>query len=124
MTSVLIVVSAADRWTLNDGTTHPTGYWAEELAEPHRIFASAGWDITVATPGGVAPTADRLSLGLAGACRQRPVQWPIICAGMIRCWPIRRCSPTPIPTTMTWCSIPGVTAPWRTWPSTPIPAGS
>ena len=66
MTSVLIVVSAADRLTLNDGTTHPTGYWAEELAEPHRIFASAGWDITVATPGGVAPTADRLSLGLAG----------------------------------------------------------
>ena len=66
MTSVLIVVSAADRLTLNDGTTHPTGYWAEELAEPHRIFASAGWDITVATPGGMAPTVDRLSLGLAG----------------------------------------------------------
>jgi putative intracellular protease/amidase len=66
MTSVLIVVSAADHWTLNDGSAHPTGYWAEELAEPHRIFASAGWDITIATPGGVAPTVDRLSLGLAG----------------------------------------------------------
>src|SRR5271155_1937660 len=66
MTSVLIVVSAANRWTLNDGSSHPTGYWAEELAEPHRIFASAGWDITIATPGGVAPTVDRLSLGLAG----------------------------------------------------------
>jgi putative intracellular protease/amidase len=66
MTAVLIVVSAADRWTLNDGTSHPTGYWAEELAEPHRIFAAAGWDITIATPGGVAPTVDRLSLGFAG----------------------------------------------------------
>ena len=66
MTSVLIVVSAADRWTLNDGTTHPTGYWAEELAEPHRIFAAAGWDITIATPGGVPPTVDGLSLGFAG----------------------------------------------------------
>ena len=66
MTSVLIVVSAADGWTLNDGSSHPTGYWAEELAEPHRIFAAAGWDITLATPGGVAPTVDRLSLGLAG----------------------------------------------------------
>jgi putative intracellular protease/amidase len=66
MTSVLIVVSAADHWTLNDDSAHPTGYWAEELAEPHRIFASAGWDITIATPGGVAPTVDRLSLGLAG----------------------------------------------------------
>jgi putative intracellular protease/amidase len=66
MTSVLIVVSAANRWTLNDGTEHPTGFWAEELAEPHRIFAAAGWDITVATPGGVAPTVDRASLGLIG----------------------------------------------------------
>src|ERR1700758_1574 len=66
MTSVLIVVSAANRWTLNDGTSHPTGYWAEELAQPHQIFAAAGWDITLATPGGVAPTVDRLSLGLAG----------------------------------------------------------
>ena len=34
MTSVLIVVSAADGWTLNDGSSHPTGYWGEELAEP------------------------------------------------------------------------------------------
>src|ERR1700757_4553101 len=66
MTSVLIVVSAANHWTLNDGTSHPTGYWAEELAEPHKIFASASWDITIATPGGVAPTVDRLSLGLVG----------------------------------------------------------
>jgi hypothetical protein len=49
MTSVLIVVSAADRWTLKDGSGHPTGYWAEELAEPHKIFAAAGWDITIAT---------------------------------------------------------------------------
>jgi putative intracellular protease/amidase len=66
MTSVLIVVSAANHWTLNDGTSHPTGYWAEELAQPHQIFAAAGWDITITTPGGVAPTPDRLSLGLAG----------------------------------------------------------
>jgi putative intracellular protease/amidase len=66
MTSVLIVVSAATHWTLNDGTSHPTGYWAEELAQPHQIFTAAGWDVTIATPGGVAPTVDRLSLGLAG----------------------------------------------------------
>ena len=43
MTSVLFVVSAADHWTLNDGSLHPTGYWAEELAEPHRLFTEAGW---------------------------------------------------------------------------------
>ena len=66
MTSVLMVVSAATGWTLADGTVHPTGFWAEEFVEPHRIFSAAGWDITIATPGGVAPTVDRLSLGLAG----------------------------------------------------------
>jgi putative intracellular protease/amidase len=62
MTSILFVVSAADHWTLNDGTLHPTGYWAEEFAEPHRLFTAAGWAITVATPGGVAPTVDEGSL--------------------------------------------------------------
>ncbi|WP_067673228.1 type 1 glutamine amidotransferase domain-containing protein [Nocardia miyunensis] len=66
MTQVLFVISAADRWTLNDGTVHPSGYWAEEVAVPHRIFSEAGWHITVATPGGKAPTLDRLSLGIAG----------------------------------------------------------
>ena len=34
MTKVLMVVSAADHWTLNDGTHHPTGFWAEELVTP------------------------------------------------------------------------------------------
>ena len=66
MTSVLFVVSAADHWTLNDGSLHPTGYWAEELAEPHRLFTEAGWAITIATPKGVAPTVDEGSLA-AGA---------------------------------------------------------
>ncbi|OFT57569.1 type 1 glutamine amidotransferase domain-containing protein [Corynebacterium sp. HMSC05E07] len=63
MTSVLFVVSAADGWTLKDGTAHPTGYWAEELAVPHRLFSDAGWDITIATPNAVAPTLDEGSLG-------------------------------------------------------------
>jgi len=66
MTSVLIVISAATHWTLRDGSKHPTGFWAEELVEPHRIFSAAGWDITVATPGGAAPTVDKLSLGIFG----------------------------------------------------------
>ena len=62
MTSVLFVVSAADHWTLNDGTLHPTGYWAEEFAAPHRLFTEAGYSITIATPKGVAPTVDQGSL--------------------------------------------------------------
>ncbi|MEU5656364.1 type 1 glutamine amidotransferase domain-containing protein [Streptomyces sp. NPDC047737] len=62
MPSVLFVLTGADHWTLNDGTTHPTGFWAEELAAPHRVFTQEGYDITVATPGGVAPTVDQASL--------------------------------------------------------------
>ncbi|KPC84184.1 MULTISPECIES: type 1 glutamine amidotransferase domain-containing protein [Streptomyces] len=62
MPSVLFVLTGADHWTLNDGTAHPTGFWAEELAAPHRVFAQAGFDITIATPGGVAPTVDSASL--------------------------------------------------------------
>ncbi|MEV6976981.1 aldehyde dehydrogenase family protein [Kitasatospora sp. NPDC093806] len=63
MTAALFVVTGATHWTLADGTTHPTGYWAEELAEPHRVFREAGYEITIATPGGVAATVDQGSLG-------------------------------------------------------------
>ncbi|WP_129660566.1 type 1 glutamine amidotransferase domain-containing protein [Rothia halotolerans] len=71
MTKALFVVTAANGWTLKDGSVHPTGYWAEELAEPHRLFAEAGWEITISTPGGVAPTLDELSLGVAGGLPKR-----------------------------------------------------
>ncbi|MFG2823529.1 type 1 glutamine amidotransferase domain-containing protein [Kitasatospora sp. NPDC048365] len=63
MNRVLFVVTAADTWTLKDGTKHPTGFWGEELAVPHRIFAEAGWEATIATPGGKRPTLDRISMG-------------------------------------------------------------
>lgn len=66
MTSVLFVVSAANGWTLKDGSVHPTGFWADELATPHRLFREAGWDIAIATPGGVTPTVDEASLGVMG----------------------------------------------------------
>lgn len=62
MPSVLLVVTGATKWTLADGSTHPTGYWGEEVAEPHRIFTDAGWEITIATPAGVPPTLDRVSV--------------------------------------------------------------
>ena len=66
MPSVLFVLSASDHWTLKDGTRHETGFWAEEFVVPHDVFADAGWDVAVATPGGVAPTVDQTSLGLMG----------------------------------------------------------
>ena len=62
MATVLFVVTSARTWTLSDGTAHPTGYWAEELVTPNRLFTEAGHDVVFATPGGVAPVADEGSL--------------------------------------------------------------
>ncbi|MEV0928108.1 type 1 glutamine amidotransferase domain-containing protein [Streptomyces spongiicola] len=62
MSKILFVVSGARFWTLNDGTQHPTGYWAEEVVAPFDEFTAAGHEITVATPGGVIPTVDERSL--------------------------------------------------------------
>jgi putative intracellular protease/amidase len=67
MPRLLIVLTGADQWTLNDGESHPTGFWAEELLAPMRVFRDAGVDVTIATPGGVRPTVDEASLSAAGA---------------------------------------------------------
>jgi putative intracellular protease/amidase/uncharacterized protein (DUF2267 family) len=62
MPSILLVLTGSDRWTLEDGTEHPTGFWAEELLTPLGVFEDAGVDVTIATPGGVRPTVDETSL--------------------------------------------------------------
>ncbi|GHC52428.1 type 1 glutamine amidotransferase domain-containing protein [Streptomyces flavofungini] len=62
MAKILMVVTGSDVWTLADGTAHPSGYWAEEVAAPYQAFVAAGYDVVVATPGGVAPTMDPASL--------------------------------------------------------------
>ncbi|MGW2563687.1 type 1 glutamine amidotransferase domain-containing protein [Streptomyces sp. NPDC001514] len=62
MTKVLFIVTGADHWTLNDGTKHPTGFWADELVLPHRAFTAAGFDITIASPEGARPVVDQVSL--------------------------------------------------------------
>lgn len=66
MTSVLMVLSAARFWTLKDGSKHPTGYWAEEFLVPYEMFLEQGWEVTLATPGGVAPVVDETSLSVTG----------------------------------------------------------
>ncbi|MGW4807744.1 type 1 glutamine amidotransferase domain-containing protein [Kitasatospora sp. NPDC004272] len=63
MSKILFVMTGADRWTLTDGTEHPTGYWAEEAATPYRALRADGHQVTVATPGGVVPPVDPASLG-------------------------------------------------------------
>jgi putative intracellular protease/amidase len=62
VTKILFVITAADHWTLADGTKHPAGFWAEEAIGPYQVFKEAGYEIAAATPGGVPPTADALSL--------------------------------------------------------------
>lgn len=61
MSRVLVVVSAADSLELADGTSHPTGFWAEELVESVRVPREAGVRVDIATPGGVRPTVDAAS---------------------------------------------------------------
>lgn len=62
MAHIVLVLSGSDHWTLADGSEHPTGYWAEELVVPHRIFRDHGVTLTVATPGGARPVVDQSSL--------------------------------------------------------------
>jgi putative intracellular protease/amidase len=62
MARILFVMTGASYWTLRDGTRHPTGYWAEEFAAPYGALTGAGHTIVVATPGGVVPYVDPMSL--------------------------------------------------------------
>jgi putative intracellular protease/amidase len=70
MAKILMVVSAADRLTLADGTAHPTGFWAEEVAVSHRVLRDAGLDVDIATPGGARPTIDPISLDERGGVEE------------------------------------------------------
>ena len=62
MSKLLFVMTGTSYWTLKDGTHHPTGYWAEEFAAPYRAATEAGHEVVVATPGGVVPYVDAMSL--------------------------------------------------------------
>lgn len=64
MSSVLMVLTGARVWTMKNGTPHPTGFWAEEFITPHRKFTEAGLKVMIATPHGITPVADPLSLSL------------------------------------------------------------
>ncbi|MGW1070922.1 type 1 glutamine amidotransferase domain-containing protein [Streptomyces aureus] len=66
MSKILMIISAADRLTLADGSTHPTGFWAEEVAASHKVLRAAGVEVDIATPGAVRPTVDALSLDARG----------------------------------------------------------
>ncbi|MEV5652586.1 type 1 glutamine amidotransferase domain-containing protein [Nocardia sp. NPDC052254] len=75
MAKVLFIVSGASYWVVKDGSRYATGYWAEEFANPYRVLIDAGHEVIVATPNGVVPTPDMMSLrpamagGIDGALR-------------------------------------------------------
>lgn len=62
MSDLLMIVTGATNLTMKDGSEHPTGFWAEELVTAHRDLVAAGHRVTIATPGGVTPTVDAVSL--------------------------------------------------------------
>ena len=66
MSSVLMITTAADSIVLADGSPHPTGAWAEEVAVSHRLLREAGVRVDIATPGGRAAVIDPISLDERG----------------------------------------------------------
>lgn len=62
MARVLMVLTGAKTWTMKNGFPHPTGFWAEEFIRPHQAFTAAGHEVALATPLGVKPTVDPLSI--------------------------------------------------------------
>ncbi len=62
MAKILFIVTGATYWVLKDGTRYATGYWAEEFANPYKIVTDAGHEVVVATPNGVTPNVDMMSL--------------------------------------------------------------
>src|ERR1700733_6897394 len=64
MTKVLIVLTGAKEWSLKDGLKHFGGVWSPEFVYPHDRFTKAGYDVVVATLGGVPAPVDPASLSL------------------------------------------------------------
>jgi putative intracellular protease/amidase len=59
---ILILMTGTSELTLGTGEKYPSGFWAEEFAIPYRLFRERGYEVEVATVGGVAPSVDKSSL--------------------------------------------------------------
>jgi len=62
MTDILIVLSAADKWTRADGSIYESGVWAQEFVDLDEAFVRAGFKVDLASPAGIVPTMDKRSL--------------------------------------------------------------
>ncbi|OIJ68168.1 type 1 glutamine amidotransferase domain-containing protein [Streptomyces mangrovisoli] len=74
MSKILMIVSAATSLELADGSAHPTGFWAEEVAASHKALRAGGAQVDIATPGAVRPTVDALSLDARGGVSEEDAQ--------------------------------------------------
>jgi len=62
MAKILILLTKAKTLSLLDGRQYPSGFWAEELIVPYELFVQQGYQVDVATVGGVPPSPDEDSL--------------------------------------------------------------
>jgi len=62
MTNILIVLSAADKWTRADGSIYESGVWTQEFVDLDEAFLRADFKVDLASPGGIVPTMDKRSL--------------------------------------------------------------
>ena len=119
MAKELFIVTGATYWVLKDGTRYATGYWAEEFANPYKILTDAGHEVVVATPNGVTPNVDMMSLRpeMVGGIQAALELEAIIRSAEAMRRPLR-CR-TSVSRTTTRCTCRAVTARCRTWPGTP-----
>jgi putative intracellular protease/amidase len=64
MTKVLMVLTGAKEWRLKDGSKHFGGVWSPEFVYTHDCFTKAGYEVVVASLGGLSAPIDPASLSL------------------------------------------------------------
>jgi putative intracellular protease/amidase len=69
---ILTLMTAESKLRLLDGRDHASGFWAEEFVVPYERFVAEGYDVDVATIGGVPPTVDPTSLNATIMSYTRP----------------------------------------------------
>lgn len=70
--NVLMVLTSFD----GTANSHPTGFWAEELVKPYKLFIDKGHKVTLASPKGGHPPVDpgSINAGIVGTEMSKHVQ--------------------------------------------------
>ena len=62
MMKILVLMTKEATLHLLDGEIRPSGFWAEEFVVPYKYFKERGYDVDIATIGGICPTVDAASI--------------------------------------------------------------